>query len=638
MKEEWDLNPSMRLKVKGDTFYLPDPEGGVYFRNNTGSFRMEGSMIDQWIEKLIPVFNGEYTMEDLTDGLPDQYRERVYEIAEVLHTNGFVRDVSDDRPHQLPEEIVRKYASQIEFLDSFGGSGAYRFQSYRQSKVLAVGSGPFFVSLVAALLESGLPRFGMLDTDPVTASLSRRRISELAAHARAMDSEVELEEIARKEGGIDWYEAVRPFDAILYVSKENGLAELRALHAACREERKVLLPAVFVQQAGLAGPLVHPDSEGCLESALRRLHLPALRKDPGLHEGSSTAEAMLANVIAFEWLKTASGFKVTELKNQLYLLDLETLEGAWHPFLPHPLVNGRPESTSVEDLELRLEQSPGLKERNAMFPYFGRLASAVTGILHDWEEGDLKQLPLSQCRVQAADPLSEGAAELLPEIVCTGLTHEEARREAGLAGIEAYVSRLFGVGGVGAGETVAEGICRGLHNYLSEELRRFPEAHKSSVIPVRLGIIEDERSRYYLQSLTTMLGAPVVGLGEESAGFPVIWIRAGGRWYGSVGLNRTLALRKALQQALLRAQNKSAASESAAQAASISSLREEQELQSIAIPACEEAQHQEVLLSAMQILKRNHKRLLLSDLACEPFLKEELAGVFGVSLREEESR
>ena len=48
-----NLNPSMRLKVKRDTFFLPDPNRGVYFRNNISSFRMEGSGIDQWVEKLI---------------------------------------------------------------------------------------------------------------------------------------------------------------------------------------------------------------------------------------------------------------------------------------------------------------------------------------------------------------------------------------------------------------------------------------------------------------------------------------------------------------------------------------------------------------------------------------------------------
>jgi hypothetical protein len=57
-----NLIPAARLKVKGDTFFLPVPNDGVYFRNNVGTFRMKGEMIDRWIEKLIPIFNGEYTL------------------------------------------------------------------------------------------------------------------------------------------------------------------------------------------------------------------------------------------------------------------------------------------------------------------------------------------------------------------------------------------------------------------------------------------------------------------------------------------------------------------------------------------------------------------------------------------------
>ncbi|MGM0884144.1 MAG: putative thiazole-containing bacteriocin maturation protein [Bacillota bacterium] len=631
-----DLNPSMRLKVKGDTFFLPAPEGGVYFRNNMGSFRMEGTAIDQWIEKLIPVFNGEYTMEDLTDGLPDQHRERVYEIAEVLHVNGFVRDVSQDRPHQLPDEILKKYASQIEFLDTNGGSGAYRFQSYREAKVLAVGSGSFFVSLVAALLESGLPKFRVLVTDPVTTN--RQRLLELVAHALKTDPEVEVEEISLpQDGGIVWHEVMRPFDAILYVSQESGFVELRALHSACREEKKVLLPAMFIQQAGLAGPLVHPDSEGCLESAWRRVHSSALSKDPQLNTISSTAEAMLANVIVFEWLKTATGVTVSELQNKLFLLNLETLESDWSPFLPHPLVNGSPAAEWVEDFDFQLGQSSVKKESNGLIPYFSRLTSAETGIFHNWEEGDLKQLPLSQCRVQTADPLTEGPAGLLPEIVCNGQTHVEARREAGLAGIEAYVSRMFGIAGVGAGETVAEGVCRGLQKCLAEELDSRLDARNPSVFRVQLTAVEDERCRYYLRALTTMQGAPLIGLGEEVSGFPVVWVGVNDCWHGSIDLNRTLALRKALQKALLKAQNNPVYHRE--QVLAISSVKAEKEApQKIAIPSCEETEHGKVLRSALKVLKRNHKRLLVCDLASEPFLKEELAGVFGVSLRGEEHR
>jgi putative thiazole-containing bacteriocin maturation protein len=640
-----NLTEAARLKVKDDTFFLPVPNDGVYFRNNAGTFRMEGEMIDRWIEKLIPMFNGEYTMADLTDGLPAPHRKRVYEIAEVLRQNGFVRDVSQDRPHQLADRIVQKYAAQIAFLDSFGDSGAYRFQCYRQAGVLAVGSGPFFVSLVSALIESGLPKFHILITD--SAPTNRERLNQFVEQARKTDPEVAVEEVAlRKEGASAWRDAVRPFQSILYVSQEGDVEELRLLHAACREEKKMLLPAMCLHQAGMAGPLVHPESEGCWESAWRRIHRSAVCKDPKLHAFSSTAGAMLANVIVFELFKTVTGVAGSELRNSVFLLDLETLEGSWHPFLPHPLVSGWPGTAAewVQDVDRRLQASSGRSAANGLFPYFSRLTSAQTGIFHIWEEGDLKQLPLSQCRVQAADPLSEGSSGLLPDIVCNGLTHEEARREAGLSGIEAYVSRLAGVLvntnefiGVGAGETAHEGVVRGLQAWLSEQFRHERKDRKPPVVRVQPGKVEDERCRFYLQALTTMQGAPIIGLGEQVSGFPAVWVGTGDCWYGSVGLNMTLALRKSLQAALLKAQNQAAYRDAHALEVSSVLLGNEAPL-SLAIPASEGPAQPEVLRDALQVLKRNGKRLSVVDLAAEPFLKEGLGGVFGVLLREEESR
>ncbi|MGC5327873.1 putative thiazole-containing bacteriocin maturation protein [Brevibacillus sp. SYSU BS000544] len=654
-----NLDPSMRLKVKRDTFFLPDPNGSVYFRNNVGSFRMEGSDIDQWVEQLIPVFNGEHTLEQLTDGLPDDYRDRVIEIAESLFQNGFVQDVSQDLPHQLTNNVLKKYASQIEFLNNFADSGAYRFQSYRQANVLAVGSGPFFVSLVAALLDSGLSRFHMLITDGVPTN--RQRLEELVEHAHKLDSEVAIEELALVKKEVSgWREAVQPFDSILYVSQEGDIEELRVLHAVCREEGKMLLPAIFLQQVGLAGPLVYPEFEGCWESALRRIHQSALCKYPQLQAFSSTAGAMLANVIVFELFKTVTAVTESNLKNHIYLLDLETLEGNWHSFMPHPLVKEQPEVRCIDNLDLLFEQNSVSSEKNGLFSYFSTLTSSKSGIFHIWEEGDLKQLPLAQCRIQAADPLSEGPAELLPEMVVTGFSHEEARREAGLIGLETYISRIvstfttilpsdevvegcmaepqeyIGVGvGIGIGETVAEGVCRGLQKCLSEELGKQQMDQKPQVTRIQ-STVEDERCQFYLQALTTMQGAPVIGLGTEVFGFPVVWVGTGDNWYGSVGLNVTMALRKSLQQALLEAQNK--AEFIATHVLKVPSLLvKEQEQQSLLIPAVEEAAQKEDLQSALQVLKQNGKRILIFDLALEPFLKEEIAGVFGVLLREEVS-
>jgi putative thiazole-containing bacteriocin maturation protein len=646
-----NLNPSMRLKVKRDTFFLPDSNSGVYFRNNLSSFRMEGSTIDQWVEKLIPMFNGEYTLGDLTDGLQGPHRDRVYEIAEVLYRNGFVRDVSQDRPHQLADQVLKKYASQIEFLESFDDSGAYRFRFYRQAKVLAIGSGPFFVSLTSSLIESGLPKFHVLITDSVPTN--RLRIEELVEHARKTDSEIAVEEVTLREGGSSWREIVQSFDSILYVSQEGDVEELRALHKICREEKKLLLPAIFLQQVGLAGPLISPDSEGCWESAWRSIHQSVFRHDEQIHSFSSTAGAMLANVIVFELFKKVTRVSESEQNNQFFLLDLDTLEGNWHSFFPHPLVTGRATAEWVQDFDLRIKQSSSSGEQSALLLYFSQLTSAESGIFHILGERDLKQLPLAQCRVQAVDPLSEGPAELLPSIDCIELTHEKARKEAGLAGIEAYVSRMVNLivtnlppqqkaeesiveseefVCVGAGETFAEGVCRGLQKCLTEELSKQLVDQKNVVSRVQLSDVEDERCQYYLQALTTMQGAPIIGLGKEVSGFPVVWVGTNDRWYGSVGLNTTMALQKALQQALWNGKN-----QATQPLVNSSVFLVEKEPQSLVIRTSEEISQSKVVQSAMQVLARNRKRLLVFELALEPFLKKELVDVYGMLLREEES-
>lgn len=635
------LTPAARLKVKDDTFFLPVPNDGVYFRNNVGTFRMEGGMIDRWIEKLVPMFSGEHTLADLTEGLSYTHRERVYEIANVLYQQGFVRDVSKDLTHQLTDGIIQKYAGQIAFLESFGDSGAYRFQCYRQAEVLAVGSGPIFVALISALMESGLPKINMLITDSVPTN--RERLVELSEQAHRTDPDVVLKEIMkRREGADGWRDVVQPFQSVLYVSQEGDIEEFRDLHTACKTEKKILLPAMCLHQTGMAGPVVHPDAEGCWESAWRRVHQPAVIKDPELHIFSSTAGAMLANVIVFELFKSVTGD--SELRNSFFLLDLETLEGSWHPFMPHPLIHGFEEARTVQASKLQLDGREGNADKNVLLTYLNRFTSAQSGILHVWEEGDLRQLPLSQCRVQTVDPLSQGPACLLPELIGTGLTHEEARRESGLIGLEAYVSRLADiilntqeVVGIGVGETAAEGVLRGLKANLAKQ-HATQQIHEQTVTRVQLNKVEDQRSRYYLQALTTMRGEPVIGLGESVLGFPAVWVGTGEYWYGSTDLNITMALQKGLQAALQKVQNNSAYPANQVLELEASSVRFGKDTVDLVIPSSEGNLQSEILQDALQLLKKNGKQLFVVDLAVEPFLKDELKGVFGVLLREGESR
>ncbi|WP_028553028.1 putative thiazole-containing bacteriocin maturation protein [Paenibacillus sp. UNC451MF] len=652
------IHPSMRLKVKRDTFFLPEPQGSVYFRNNVSSFRIEGNMIDQWVERLLPVFNGEYTMDELSDGLPDAYMKQMYDIAQVLYDNGFVRDVSTDLPHELPEAVALRYASQIEFLDQLGHSGGYRFQSYRGTRLLAVGSGPLMVSLLAALLESGLPKLHVLLT--TTEPTDRERLMELAGHALQNDSEVALEvmELSQPEGETDfWRETLQSYDIVAYVSREEDVQELKTIHEACRREGKWFAPAMMVQQTGIAGPLVHPELEGGWESAWRRIHSTVLGNKNDQQAFSTTAGALLVNVLVFELFKKITGVSPTGRNGQLYLLNLETLEGRWHSYWPHPLATEAMLEQGAGAVKLPLDQDDSLEQEDSrLMSHLSGLTSSHTGILHKWEEEELIQLPLAQCCVQAVDPLTEGPAELLPEMIGSGLTHEEARREAGLAGLEAYAARLAehllerwtvrldeenNIGktshqvSIGAGETVAEAVGRGLHQQLLAEMVRRHQEQMPSIRLVQLEGIDDTRCRFYFQALSVKQGAPIIGLGEELFGFPVAWVGHHSRWFAGVGLNLTFALRRALQQALLYEQN--GIEHSLAQALESSYVRvEANEPLRLEIAASGTAVPLDLLQSAVQGLESHGLRLEVFNLAVEPFLKEELAGVFGVVLREEE--
>ena len=112
----------------------------------------------------------------------------VYLKLEILYTNGFVRDVSQDAPHELNSALLDRYASQIEFLEADSHSGALKFETYRNANVLIIGSGDMLTSLVSSLLESGLPTFHYLVTDYEETNYDR--IHELVELAHEADDAV----------------------------------------------------------------------------------------------------------------------------------------------------------------------------------------------------------------------------------------------------------------------------------------------------------------------------------------------------------------------------------------------------------------------------------------------------------------
>ncbi|WP_173918171.1 putative thiazole-containing bacteriocin maturation protein [Halobacillus sp. Marseille-Q1614] len=647
-----NVRPSMRLKVKRGTFFMPESNGSVYFRNNSGSFRMEGSTIHQWVEKLIPMLNGEYSLASLTEGLPPLYRDRVYEITDALYTNGFLRDVSKDRPHVLKEHIVKKFSSQIEFLESFGDSAAYRFQQYREQKILAIGEGTMIIGLVSALLQSGMASFHTFITDREKTSC--RRLLELEASAKKADPDVSIEVLFKDEKElISWEDQVEAFDAVVYVSQEGRIEELGSILHACQVKNKLFIPSICHGGFGIAGPFVSIDSSSCWESAWRSLPQDVLEDS---QPSSSPAEAMLTNVIVFELFKKLAGVKEAHHTSHMYLLNMETLEGRWHPFKPHPLVTGKISAVRVDDALHEISKNEGKRDGKELLYYFSELTASPLGIFYRWDEDDLNQLPLSQCKIQVVDVKAEGPSALTTSLVTGAMSHEEARREAGLTGIEQYVKPLTNeilaslssqMDGrqdlpatlhLGAGETVMEAVSRAVQKTIENEWKKQAQHGTENVSKIMLNKVNDKLCRYYWQALTTMKKIPELALGEDAFGFPVVWFKTEeNHWRGCVGFNQAMALREALLLVLMHEQTKNTSI--LHQAASSSRLSfAEKPVEFIDIPAYESKDKSEVIRSVIKRLEENNKELSFVKVLLDSFESDGVINIYGVLVGEGEKK
>ncbi|WP_438351778.1 hypothetical protein ACP8HI_10550 [Paenibacillus sp. FA6] len=509
----------------------------------------------------------------------------------------------------------------------------------QEEGALAVGSGRILLSLAESWYESGLSKLTVYVTNKEPTDTGK--LTELCEHTLSSETETTLNMIAAEgDDELNWRAIVRPFQFILYVSEHGELEELRSVQRACIAERKQMLPAIAIRGMGMAGPLLHPDGDGHWESAWLRIHSSVFPKKQTPEIFSTAAAGILSNLVVHECHKAITGEHELDYRNQCFLLDPVTLTGSWHSVLSHPLVSGYDAARPVKNMALNLRINHEQVSPEVWFTAFNQLTSGVTGIFHAWEEADLIQLPLSQCFVQPADPLSKEPVHLLPTIVRSGLTHVEARRESGLAGLEAYVARIIpllfaglppyqqeGIS-IGAGCDITEAVGRGVRACLTKELgKRILSDEPIVVQRIACPQIEDVRCLYYLQALTTLEGESLIAVGEPLLGFQTVWVYSDSSWYGSVDLCFTLALRQSLQKALSKTERT---------AVSLV-VWKDHEVQDITISDGDPLSYSSLMLSAIETLSQCHKRLEVFELHSESLWGNGPFVAYGVVLGEEES-
>ncbi|GEC08021.1 hypothetical protein SSP24_56760 [Streptomyces spinoverrucosus] len=343
-----------RPRIRRDVLFTETPDG-VLFHNADGGFRLTAKSAYRFATLLVPHLNGEHTVAEICAGFGDRQRVMVGELVGTLYERGFARDVPSrpspdafDGPEPT-DDVARRYAAQIAYTDHYADDPARRFQRFRDTRVAVVGNDLVARWCVLSLLRNGSATIGVLP------GLDRDGIADEAEAAGADGCPVDVHDLAVSEGPhapLTWAD-FEGYDVVIVTGGPEAPRTVFPLLRAGVPAGRTLIPAWSFGRHAVVGPSMSAQATGCWACAVLRLGAgggaaqaadvwsslaldqPAAAPVPGARPGRPLA-AMLGNLLGYEVFKTATGALPAETAGQLIIQDMESLDVASEPLLPHP--------------------------------------------------------------------------------------------------------------------------------------------------------------------------------------------------------------------------------------------------------------------------------------------------------------
>lgn len=455
----------MRPRMRGDVFYFPTPEG-VYLRNNQGAFHLKGKGLARLLDLLLPYLDGQHTLEEITQQAPTEHRALINRLIEVLTTRGFIKDLTPDLPHQLSPAEQATYAAEIAFIEAFQDSSAWRFECYRRSRVLLIGSGLTLQALVQAALQCGLADVHVLMTSECP--LEHQRLQDYLAlrHQRDPRQQLHLLEPLNWDDEQAVMRALSPFEAVLHLSDRPMMRRSALLNRLCYQLGKLFLTATIIDTQAWLGPLVSPPQQGqemehgCWECAWLRLQANlsaetvAAPYDFADHPEAAISYALaaptaavVANTLNFELFKYITEAGPQETRGHLLLIDLETLQSQRHSFTAAPHCRSCRQSAPLTAQQFRdrlVERSTGAALSQEDFSRkAAHLFDERLGLFSTLDEHNYTQIPLNIACVDLGRPAPHLALAEPWRVFGVGTDFGAARRAATLRACECYAAWCY---------------------------------------------------------------------------------------------------------------------------------------------------------------------------------------------------
>ncbi|WP_328540358.1 TOMM precursor leader peptide-binding protein [Streptomyces sp. NBC_00344] len=331
-------------RIRRDVLYTETPSG-VVFHSAHGGFTLQGRSAYRFASLIVPHLNGASRVGEICAGLGDKQRAMVAELVGALYGRGFARDVQpgSDGLDELTDEVARRFAPQIDYIDHYAGEAGSRFRRFRETRVAVLGDGPVAQWCALSLVRNGSAAVAFpaqAGDDPFAAVLQEARLLGEAG------CPVELVRLDPGDG--DGWDGLAGYDVVLATGGHRTLLGL--LEAGVPGGVRLLPAWEFASQA-VIGPVMTSGAVGCWACAALRLGANgdpgaaadlwsgAILGEPGERSAGGAAgpvAAMVGNLLAYEVFRLLTGALSAETEGRIVIQDLDSLDVVTEPLMPHP--------------------------------------------------------------------------------------------------------------------------------------------------------------------------------------------------------------------------------------------------------------------------------------------------------------
>ena len=342
-------------RMRGDVLYTQTPSG-VLFHNAQGGFNVSTKEAYRFATLLVPHLNGERWVEELCQGMGDRQRDMVVQLVRALYARGFARDAAPGADEgTLSAPVAERFAEQIAYLDHYADAPAERFNRFRDTRVAVLGDDPLARWCVLSLLRNGCATIGA--SGYAAGAQEWHEVREEADALASADCAVTLTSLAEDgtgapaDAGLLSWSSLASYDVVVVTGHGAGARQVVRLLEQGVPTGRTLLPAWPFGRKLVVGPSMTADGTGCWSCAALRLGANGDAADVAqLWSGLTSAApldgaaapvagplaAMAGNLLGYEVFRQRTGALPAETERQVIVQDLDSLDVAAEPLLPHP--------------------------------------------------------------------------------------------------------------------------------------------------------------------------------------------------------------------------------------------------------------------------------------------------------------